>query len=76
MLSALFGISKSSVENGITEITPILFANLKTNIKWLSLREWRDYRGNWEKIVDAVALLLDGTSYGIYRPISEPQEQF
>ena len=33
MLSAMFGVSKSTVENVITELTPVLFATLKTYIK-------------------------------------------
>ena len=49
ILSARFGVSKSTVENVITELTPVLFANLKTYIKWPSLREWQNFRGNLEK---------------------------
>ena len=48
-LSAMFGVSKSTNENVITELTPIQFANLKRYIKWPLLREWRDFRGNWGK---------------------------
>ena len=54
MLSAMFGVSKSTDENVITELTPISFANLKRYIKWPSLREWRNFRGNaLEKIANA-----------------------
>ena len=49
MLSAMFGVSKSTDENVITELTLILFANLKRYIKRPSLREWWNFRGNWEK---------------------------
>ena len=49
MLSAMFGVSKSTYENFITKLTQILFANLKIYIKWPSLREWQNFRGNWEK---------------------------
>ena len=75
MLSAMFGVSKSTVENVITELTPVLFANLKTSIKWPSLREWQNFRGNWENLADAVGA-IDGTSHEIYRPMNEPQQQF
>ena len=74
MLSAMFGVSKFTVENVITELTPVLFANLKTYIKWPSLREWQNFRGNWEKLADAVGA-IDGTSHEIYRPMNEPQQQ-
>ena len=75
MLSAMFGVSKSTVESVITELFPVLFANLKTYIKWLSLREWQNLRGNWEKLADAVGA-IDGTSHEIYLQINEPQQQF
>ena len=39
-----------------------------------TLREWWGFRGNWEKIADAVGA-IDGTSNEIYRPITEPQEK-
>ena len=40
-----------------------------------SFREWSSFRGNWEKIADAVGA-IDGTSNEIYRPCTEPQDQF
>ena len=38
MLSAMFGVSKSTDENVITGLAPILLANLKRYIKWPSLK--------------------------------------
>ena len=75
MLSAMFGVSKSTVENYIMELIPFLFDTLKCYIRWPSVREWRNLRGTWEKINDAVGA-IDGTSHEIYRPLNEPQEQF
>ena len=49
MLSAMIGVSKSTDENVLTELTPILYARLKRYIKWQSLREWWNFRGNKEK---------------------------
>ena len=54
MLSPMLRVTKSTNENVITELTPILFANLKKKKKYIlhiklpSLREWRNIRGNWE----------------------------
>ena len=75
LLSSMFGVSKSTVENEISELIPILFTNMKSYIKWPTFNEWQAFRGKWHKIPDAVGA-IDGTSHEIYRPLTEPQEQF
>ena len=56
MLSAMFGVSKSTDENVITELTPILFANLKMYIhvyKMAITKRVAELKRLLEKIADS-----------------------
>ncbi|CAG2210778.1 unnamed protein product [Mytilus edulis] len=54
---------------------PIFEETYSRLIHWPSLDEWQDLQGGWGKLPFAVGA-IDGTSTEIYRPITEPQEQY
>ena len=53
---------------------PVLDETLQHYLRWSTIEEWSNLRGNWNKIEIAVGA-IDGASHEIYRP-SEYQEQF
>jgi hypothetical protein len=74
MLSVLFDVSVSYIEDELKRSIPIFEEVMSQFITWPSEQEWLDLRGNWPKISAAVGA-IDGTSHEIYRP-TEFQHQF
>ncbi|CAG2248292.1 unnamed protein product [Mytilus edulis] len=75
MLSVIFDVSVSTIKDEIHACIPIFEETYSRLIHWPSLDEWQDLQGGWGKLPFAVGA-IDGTSTEIYRPITEPQEQY
>ncbi|CAG2205556.1 unnamed protein product [Mytilus edulis] len=75
MLSVIFDVSVSIIKDEIHACIPIFEETYSRLIYWPSLDEWQDLQGGWGKLPFAVGA-IDGTSTEIYRPITEPQEQY
>ncbi len=74
-LALLFDISPSTVSAIIHRIVPVLWHFFRNQVTWPSVAEWENMRGNWRSFPDAVGC-IDGTPHEIYRPETEPQENF
>ncbi|VDI35805.1 Hypothetical predicted protein [Mytilus galloprovincialis] len=67
--------SVSIIKDEIHDCIPIFEETYSSLIYWPSLDEWQELQGGWGKLPFAVGA-IDGTSTEIYRPITEPQEQY
>lgn len=75
LLSSIFNVSVTTVNDEIHFILPILLQRLNFYMTWPTINEWRDLRNNWPEIPMAVGA-IDGTSHEIYRPMTEPQQMY
>lgn len=75
VLSSLFNINIQRISEIISRTWPILHHHYAPTITWPTRREWRQMKGNWSALPDAVGA-IDGTSHRIYRPSSEEQRDY
>ena len=75
ILSIMFDILPRQVSRIVNLVWPILYEILCDNIKWPTRREWRQKRGKWNKLREAVGC-IDGTPHEILRPSTEPQSLY
>lgn len=66
-LAILFDISVMTVCHTVNGVWPILYNHFSGSITWPSRREWRQLRGRWRRLPEAVGA-IDGTSHEIYIP--------
>jgi hypothetical protein len=70
MLSSLY-VSVSTVQHGINIGFPIFEEYFGSFVRWPTLNEWLELRGEWQKLPLAVGA-IDSTSCEIYCPQTEP----
>jgi hypothetical protein len=75
MLSSLFNISVTTIKEELTSLIELFHAYCSTFINWPTIAEWREMLHVWSKLPSAVGA-IDGTSFEIYRPTTEPQELY
>lgn len=74
-LSILFKISSATLTNELNIMRRIMWVCYARNVTWPGIQEWRNMKGNWPELQDAVAA-IDGTSHRIYRPVVERQQLY
>lgn len=74
-LASLFGISKSTVQEEIYHVVPILFLQFRNLITWHNLRQWSSFLGHWRNFPNAVGI-VDATIHRIRRPSGRRQGEF
>lgn len=70
----MFDISKSTVQEEIFHIVPILYIHYRRYITWHNLRQWSTFLGQWEHYPNAVGI-IDATIHRIRRPTGRLQEE-
>ena len=75
MLSALFNVCVSTIQDEIRTLIPVFYLKLKTYITWPTVEQWRNMKHTWKNLECAVGA-IDGTSHEICRPSNEPQQLF
>ena len=75
MLSGLFVISPATVQREIRFLLPVLWNNVKEQVKWPTVEQWLEMANNWDMFPGAVAV-IDGTCRKIQIPQTEPQQLF
>jgi len=71
MLSSLYDVSVSTVQDEINICFPIFEEYFGSFARWPTLNEWLELRGEWQKLPLAVGA-IDSTSCEIYCPQTEP----
>ena len=74
-LASLFAISKSTVQEEIYHVVPILFLRFRNFITWHNIRQWSSFLGQWRSFPNAVGI-VDATIHRIRRPSGRMQAEF
>uniref|UniRef100_A0A8W8LMU9 DDE Tnp4 domain-containing protein n=1 Tax=Magallana gigas TaxID=29159 RepID=A0A8W8LMU9_MAGGI len=75
MLSSLFNISVTTVKEELSSLIELFHVYCYQFVSWPTVNEWRQMLNVWQKLPSAVGA-IDGTSFEIYRPQTEPQELY
>ena len=74
-LASIFQISKSTVQEEIYHIVPILFLHFRRFLTWCNLRQWSAFLGQWRHYPNAVGI-IDATIHRIRLPTGRLQAEF
>lgn len=75
VLAYIFQISKSTVQEEIYHIVPILFLNYRHYITWHNVQKWRQFLNTYPRFPNVVGM-IDGTIHRINRPSGREQARF
>lgn len=75
MLSSLFNISVTTVKEELSSLIELFHVYCYQFVSWPNVNDWRQMLNVWQKLPSAVGA-IDGTSFEIYRPKTEPQELY
>lgn len=75
VLAYMFNISKSTVQEEIYHIVPILFLKYRHYITWHNMQKWRQFLNTFPRFPSVVGM-IDGTIHPINRPSGREQARF